>query len=200
MKLQALTQIRNRFSAKRTPFLFESGIYTKLPEDLGAPLSLALMDIAGAPAQVAVHAKAGDTVVVEGAGKAGLLCLAEAKKRVSPTGLVVCMEYSAEQCELVRSLGIADLVVQADGQKPLKAYEAYLKATGGRLADFSVNTVNVPNTELSSILVTKDTGMIYFFSMEHRFCQGVPRCRRDQKICSHADRQWLLPWPCGDRL
>ena len=30
------------------------------------------MDIAGAPAQVAVHAKAGDTVVVEGAGKAGL--------------------------------------------------------------------------------------------------------------------------------
>ncbi len=63
-----------------------------------------------------------------------------------PTGLVVCMEYSAEQCELVRSLGIADLVVQADGQKPLKAYEAYLKATGGRLADFSVNTVNVHPT------------------------------------------------------
>ena len=77
---------------KADAILFESGIYTKLPEDLGAPLSLALMDIAGAPAQVAVHAKAGDTVVVEGAGKAGLLCLAEAKKRVSPTGLVVCME------------------------------------------------------------------------------------------------------------
>ena len=64
---------------KADAILFESGIYTKLPEDLGAPLSLALMDIAGAPAQVAVHAKAGDTVVVEGAGKAGLLCLAEAK-------------------------------------------------------------------------------------------------------------------------
>lgn len=153
MKLQALTQIRNRFSAKRTPFCLNPGIYTKLPEDLGAPLSLALMDIAGAPAQVAVHAKAGDTVVVEGAGKAGLLCLAEAKKRVSPTGLVVCMEYSAEQCELVRSLGIADLVAAADGQKPLEAYEAYLKATGRpSWQDFSVNTVNVPNTELSSIL------------------------------------------------
>ena len=64
------------------------------------------------------------------------------------------------------------LVVQADGQKPLKAYEAYLKATGGRLADFSVNTVNVPNTELSSILVTKDTGMIYFFSMSTDFAKA----------------------------
>ena len=157
---------------KADAILFESGIYTKLPEDLGAPLSLALMDIAGAPAQVAVHAKAGDTVVVEGAGKAGLLCLAEAKKRVSPTELVVCMEHSAAQCELVRSLGIADLVVQADGQKPLEAYEAYRKATGGRLADFSVNTVNVPNTELSSILVTKDTGMIYFFSMSTDFAKA----------------------------
>lgn len=157
---------------KADAILFETGIYTKLPDDLGAPLSLALMDIAGAPAQVAVHAKPGDVVVVEGAGKAGLLCLAEAKKRVSPTGLVVCMEYSEEQCELVRSLGIADLVVQANGQKPLEAYEAYMEATGGRLADFTVNTVNVPDTELSCVMMTKDTGMIYFFSMSTDFAKA----------------------------
>ena len=157
---------------KADAILFETGIYTKLPDDLGAPLSLALMDIAGAPAQGAVHAKPGDVVVVEGAGKAGLLCLAEAKKRVSPTGLVVCMEYSEEQCELVRSLGIADIVVQANGQKPLEAYEAYMEATGGRLADFTVNTVNVPDTELSCVMVTKDTGMIYFFSMSTDFAKA----------------------------
>ena len=152
--------------------LFESGIYTKIPEDLGAPLSLALMDVAGAPAQVAINAKPGDTVMVMGAGKAGLLCLAEAKKRVSPTGLVVCMEYSEEQCEIVRSLGIADVVVQANGQKPLEAYDAYMEATGGRLADFSVSTVSVQDTELATVLVTKDTGMIYFFSMSTDFVKA----------------------------
>ena len=69
---------------KADAILFETGIYTKIPEDLGAQLSLALMDVAGAPAQVAVNAKIGDVVVVEGAGKAGLLCLAEAKKVCFP--------------------------------------------------------------------------------------------------------------------
>ncbi len=157
---------------KADAILFETGIYTKIPEDLGAQLSLALMDVAGAPAQVAVNAKVGDVVVVEGAGKAGLLCLAEAKKRVSPTGLVVCMDYSAEICELVRDLGLADIVIQANGQKPLEAYDAYMEATGGRLADFTVSTVSVQDTELSTIMVTKDTGMIYFFSMSTDFVKA----------------------------
>lgn len=152
--------------------LFESGIFTRLPEDLGDQLSLALMDVAGAPAQVAVHAKPGDTVVVMGAGKAGLLCLAEAKKRVSPTGKVVCLEYSPEQCQVVRELGIADVVLQANGQKPLETYQAYCAALNGRLADFSVSTVSVGDTELSTILVTKDTGMIYFFSMSTDFVKA----------------------------
>ncbi len=161
-------QVRCRADA----ILFESGICTRLPEDLGEQLSLALMDVAGAPAQVAVHAKAGDTVVVMGAGKAGLLCLAEAKKRVSPTGKVVCMEYSAEQCELVRRLGIADVVIQADGRQPLAAYEKYLKEMNGRLADFTVSTVSVTDTELATILVTDDEGMVYFFSMSTDFVKA----------------------------
>ncbi len=161
-------QVRCRADA----VLFESGIFTKLPEDLGEQLSLAVMDVAGAPAQVAFHAKPGDTVVVMGAGKAGLLCLAEAKKRVSPTGTVVCLEYSERQCETVRRLGLADVVLQANGQEPLTALEAYEKALGGRLADFTVSTVSVADTELSSILVTKDTGRIYFFSMSTDFVKA----------------------------
>lgn len=157
---------------KADAILFESGIYTKLPEDLGDPLSLALMDVAGAPAQVAVHAKPGDVVVVMGAGKAGLLCLAEAKKRVSPTGTVVCLEYSQEQCDVVSRLGIADVVIQANGQEPLITYKRYLEAMHGRLADFTVSTVSVGDTELSAILVTKDEGKIYFFSMSTDFVKA----------------------------
>ena len=150
---------------KADAILFESGIFTKIPEDLGQELSLAIMDVAGAPAQVAINAKPGDVITVVGAGKAGILCLAEAKKRVAPTGTVVCMEYSEDRCRLVEELGIADIVICANGQIPLSSFQAYMKATGGKLSDFSINTVNVPNTELSTILITKDTGKIYFFSM-----------------------------------
>ena len=111
-------------------------------------------------------------MVVVGAGKAGLLCLAEAKKRVAPTGKVICMEYSPRQCEIVRSLGIADVVLEADAKKPLEALDIYQNALGDQLADFTVNTVSVPNTELATVLVTKDTGMIYFFSMSTDFAKA----------------------------
>lgn len=152
--------------------LFESGIFTKIPDDLGEKLSLAVMDIAGAPAQVAINVKAGDTVVVMGAGKAGLLCLAEAKKRVAPHGKVVCLEYSETQCQLVRDLNLADVILQVNGQKPLETYNQYMNAMNGELADFTVSTVNVMNTELSTILVTKDTGKIYFFTMSTDFVKA----------------------------
>lgn len=157
---------------KADAVLFESGLYSKIPEDLGENLSLAVMDVAGAPAQVSMNAKPGDTVCIMGAGKAGLLSLAEAKKRVSPHGKVICLEYSAKQCEVVKSLELADCIIETDGQKPLETYEKYLASTGGQLADLTISTVNVPNTELSSILVTKDTGRIYFFTMSTSFVKA----------------------------
>ena len=58
LKINEITSIdvdTEQVFCKASAILFESGIYTKLPEDLGDQLSLALMDVAGAPAQVAVH-------------------------------------------------------------------------------------------------------------------------------------------------
>ena len=176
LKIHEITHIdldTEQVTCKGEAVMFESGIWTKLPEDLGDQLSLALMDVCGAPAQVAAHVKAGDTAVIMGAGKAGFLCLAEAKQRVAPTGKVICIDYSEEQCELVRKLGIADIVIQANGQEPLVTLEKYLAATNGELADFTVSTVNVGNTELSSILVTKDEGMVFFFSMSTDFAKAA---------------------------
>ncbi len=73
------------------------------------------------------------------------------------------------------------------------------KATGGRLADFFGQYCEcTSNTELSSILVTKDTGMIYF-QYEHRELPRHPRCRRDQKYVPMLIAL-VITWPCGDRL
>ena len=72
----------------------------------------------------------------------------------------------------MRSLGIADVVLEADAKKPLEALDIYQNALGDQLADFTVNTVSVPNTELATVLVTKDTGMVYFFSMSTDFAKA----------------------------
>lgn len=157
---------------KGDAILFESAIYTKLPEDLPEKLSLAIMDVAGAPAQVAINAKPNDVVVVIGSGKAGLLCLHEAKKRVKPTGKVICIEYSEEQCEAVRKLDLADYVIQGNAQYPLEILRKYQQVMGERLADLTINTVNVSDTEVSTVMITNNDGLVYFFSMSTNFVKA----------------------------
>lgn len=159
--------------------LFESGIYARIPDDIPESLSVAIMDVAGAPAWTAKYVKAGDVVAVIGAGKAGLLCLHEARKRVAVTGRVVAVDPSPRQCEVVRRCNLADTVLQIDATQPLAVMQAILESTGGKLADFVVNTVNVPDTEMSSILACRDHGTVLFFSMSTSFskvalgCEGV---------------------------
>ncbi|KKM10636.1 L-erythro-3,5-diaminohexanoate dehydrogenase [Clostridiales bacterium PH28_bin88] len=151
--------------------LFESGLYSKIPADLPESLSVAIMDVAGAPAHTAKLVKAGDTVAVVGVGKAGLLCLHEAKKRAGVTGRVVAIEPDVRQAEVVRNLGLADCVVQGDATKPVEVLRKFQAATGGHLADLVINTVNVPNTELASILIAKEHGQVLFFSMSTSFAK-----------------------------
>ena len=79
---------------KAQAILFETGIYAKMPADMDEPLALAILDVAGAPAQAAKLSKPGQTVFIIGAGgKSGLLCAYEAKKRVKPTGKVICLVH-----------------------------------------------------------------------------------------------------------
>jgi len=159
--------------------LFESGIWAEIPTNLSEALSLAVCDVAGAPAWTAKYVVAGDYVAVCGVGKAGLLCLHEAKKRAGPTGLVIAIDHSAERCALVEKLKLADVVLHLDATIPVSVLAAVEKATDGRLCDFVVNTVSVPNTEMSSILACKDHGTILFFSMSTVFskvalgCEGI---------------------------
>lgn len=150
--------------------LFESGIYAKLPDDMPEALALAVLDVAGAPAQTAKLVRPGDKVlVIGGGGKSGLLCLHEAKKRAGITGQVISLNPSATACERARNLNLADTVIQADAQNALQVMETVSLATGGQMCDLVINCVNVPNTEMSSILATRNHGTVYFFSMATSF-------------------------------
>lgn len=150
--------------------LFASGIYAKLPPDMPNTLALAVLDVAGAPAQVAKLVRPGHTVVVIGAGgKSGLLCLHEAKKRAGITGRVIAVTHSAASTQRVHDLKLADEVIALDATQAVVAMEAISAATNGGMADLVVNCVNIPGTEMSSILAAKDGGVVYFFSMATSF-------------------------------
>lgn len=154
--------------------LFESGIYAKLPDDMSETLALAALDVAGAPAQTAKLVKPGDTVLIIGAGgKSGMLCLHEAKKRAGVTGKVIGMGHSDASCQRIVELGLADVMIQGSATDPVDVLRKVEEVTDGELADITINCVNVPNTEMGSILPTKDGGIVYFFSMATSFTKAA---------------------------
>jgi len=169
-EILAVRQEVDQVAIKGQAILFASGIYAKLPADMPDALALAVLDVAGAPAQTAKLVRPGDRVlVIGGGGKSGLLCLHEAKKRAGVTGQVISLNPSSTACERVRALGLADTIIQADATAALEVLAGVEKATQGKMCDLVINCVNVPGTEMSSILATRDGGTIYFFSMATSF-------------------------------
>lgn len=159
---------------KGQAILFESGIYAKIPNDLPENLALSVLDVAGAPAQTAKLVKPGDTVlVVGGAGKSGMLCLYEAKKRAGISGKVICMAHRESSLEKVKKLNLADNYIVGDASDAVGVYEEIMKITDGKLCDVVINCVSRPNCEMSSILSCKDDGTVYFFSMATSFTKAA---------------------------
>ena len=154
--------------------LFESGIYAKIPTDMPEKLALSALDVAGAPAQTAKLCKPGDTVLIIGAGgKSGMLCCYEAKKRVGVTGKVIGMTHSPKSTERLQKLGFCDVVFSGNATDPVSTMEKISELTGGKMADITINNVNIPDTEMTSVLCTKNDGIVYFFSMATSFTKAA---------------------------
>lgn len=175
--IEEILEIRkdtDQVDIKGKAILFESGIYAKLPTDISRNLALAVLDVAGAPAQTAKLVEPGDNVLIVGAGgKSGVLCLHEAQKRAGVSGKVIALEYDQKSCERVEKLGLADVIIQGDATKPVEILDKVSEATNGELADLTINCVNIQDTELSCILATKDSGKVYFFSMATNFTSAA---------------------------
>ncbi|TCO78747.1 L-erythro-3,5-diaminohexanoate dehydrogenase [Marinisporobacter balticus] len=159
---------------KGKAILFESGIYAVLPDDIPENLALSALDVAGAPAQTAKLVKPGDTVlIIGGAGKSGMLCCYEAKRRAGVTGKVICAGRSQKSLDNARRANVADIYVSIDATKPVEVMEKIKELTNGEMADVTINNVNIPDTEMTSVLATKNDGVIYFFSMATSFTKAA---------------------------
>lgn len=154
--------------------LFESGIFAVLPEDIPEKLALAALDVAGAPAQVDRLVHEGDMVcIIGGGGKSGVLCCYQAMQNVGPYGKVIVVEYSQSNAQRIIDMNLATDVIVADATNVMDVYNKVMAVTGGRGCDVTVNNVNVPSTEMTSILITKGQGYVYFFSMATSFTKAA---------------------------
>jgi L-erythro-3,5-diaminohexanoate dehydrogenase len=173
LKINKINRVRpeiDRVEIDGQAILFESGIYAKLPADMDEGLALAALDVAGAPAQAAKLVKSGQSVLILGAGgKSGMLVAYEAMKRVGPTGRVVGNVYLPGDADILKSLKICHEVVVEDATKPVALLQKVLAANSGAEYDVIFNCVNVPNTEMATILPCRQEGVVYFFSMATHF-------------------------------
>ena len=152
--------------------LFARSIVAKLPDDLVPELSLAVMDVCGAPALTArvVQGYVDKDIkpvvsVIGGAGKSGSLSLAAARRAgASRTIGIVPVEAEAEK---LKNSGLADVVALADARDPVALAKAVEEAGGP--ADITVVCVDVPGCEHGAVLSTAAGGTVIFFSMATSF-------------------------------
>ena len=152
--------------------LFARSIVAKLPDDLKPELSLAVMDVCGAPALTArvvgSYVDKGIKPVVSvigGAGKSGSLSLAAARQAGAARTIgIVPVESERDR---LTAAGLADVVALADARDPVALAQA-VEAAGGP-ADITVVCVDVPGCEHGAVLSTAAGGTVIFFSMATSF-------------------------------
>ncbi len=173
-EILAIRQKNDQVDIRGQAILFESAVWAKMPTDLDEKLALAVLDVAGAPAQVARLVKPGDTALIIGAnGKSGLLCCYEARQRAGSTGKVIASVRRENAVAIVKDSGFADEVIVAAADDALGMLAAVERANRGRLVDVVINCVSRENCEMGSILPCRDGGVVYFFSMATSFTKAA---------------------------
>ncbi|MCN0178880.1 zinc-binding alcohol dehydrogenase [Salinispora arenicola] len=159
--------------------LFARSVAAVLPADVDPGLSLAVLDVCGAPAltarvvqrYVADRAREADArpvsvAVIGGAGKSGSLSLAAARR--AGAARTVGVVPVVEERDALAAAGVADGVAVADARDPVVLSTAVTSALGAP-ADVTVVCVDVPGCEHGAVLATADGGTVVFFSMATSF-------------------------------
>ncbi len=178
--------------------LFARSIAAVLPDDLPVPLSLAVLDVCGAPALTSRVIKKGDIAVIIGAaGKSGSLSAAAARRQGAAK--IIGIVPSEAEAALLRDPAstqdggaegaaagvrshrmthlrapespLVDEIVVADARDPVGLAEK-VQAAGGP-ADVTVVCVDVAGCEGGAILSTKQGGTVIFFSMATSFAAAA---------------------------
>ncbi len=173
-KILAIHKEKDQVDIEGQAILFETGIFAKIPEDIPSHIALAALDVAGAPAQVKNLVKKDNSVLILGCGgKSGVLCAYQARRSAGPNGKIIGIIHHDTHRKELEKLGVCDHILIGDAKNPMEIYDKVMSLTDNQGVDVTINVVNVPNTEMATILPTKPDGIVYFFSMATSFTKAA---------------------------
>ncbi len=100
-------------------------------------------------------------------------CAVTRLKNAGVTGKVIGLCHSQKSTERLQKLGFCDYVFSADATQPVPVMEKNRGIDQWRNVTLLINNVNITDTEMTSILSTKNTGVVYFFSMATSFTKAA---------------------------
>ena len=173
-EIVAIHMDKHQADIKGQAVLFESGVWARLPADLPKRLVLAVLDVAGAPAQVDRLVRPADTVAVIGAnGKSGMLCCYQARQKAGPDGSVIAIVHREQGKEDVENAPFIDRVIVGQADHATDLLEKVEQSTNGALCDVVVSCVSRANCEMGAIMIAKEFGKVCFFSMATSFTKAA---------------------------
>lgn len=170
-RIRAVHLASERIDCEGRAILFASGAWAPVPADLPEAVTLAALDVCGAPALVARHLRPGQRVLLLGAGKAGALVGALAVRQLGSAAEVVALDRSAEALAGIASAGACTRTLVADATDAVGAAAA-LRGAGAPF-DLVVSCTSVPGTEMTALLAVRDGGTVLFFSMATSFAAAA---------------------------
>lgn len=172
--------------------LFGSGIFAEVPDDLPDTVTLAVLDVCGAPAWMARLARPGMNVAVIGAGgKSGMLACAQATRSLQGNGRVLGLCWPPPTSDAARDASAEAIAV--DCTDALAVMEAVTDALEGGQADLVFVCANVPGCEGGAILACDDDGRVVFFSMATEFTAAALQAEGLGKSCEMTIGNGFVP-------
>ena len=164
---------RDQVDVDARAYLTPSAPVVALPDDMDPKVALAVLDVAGAPAQAQRLVRGAKSALILGAGKSGIICAAAAREVMGRHGSIYAIDLTTHHLEDLVEADLIDLYASANATDPIDVLTTVLAMTGGELVDVVINTCNVPGTELSAVLPCRDRGKVYYFNMATDFARAA---------------------------
>jgi L-erythro-3,5-diaminohexanoate dehydrogenase len=149
-----------------------SMLCARVPPDLPQAVALTALDVYPAASHVRELAEPGAHVLVLGAGHAGLLAVAAARRTLGSDGSVTAVDVSAEALERAREVDPALRTLRADVTDPLSVARG-LEAEDVPRADLTLLCTSVEGAEGTALVATRSRGTVVFFSTATRFAAAA---------------------------
>jgi len=144
--------------------IFQSSLLIKKPDDISLRVLISAFDEAGAPKETSLIVQENNTVIILGAwGKMGLLCAYAAREQLGSTGRLVGVISSESGRQQLEESRIFDEILCCDISNALDFYNDYFD--GNKKFDIVINCADESYTEMATILLAKNKGIVYFASL-----------------------------------